>query len=354
MDYLVDYVELLSAPGWDWLQVEISGRCSAACSYCPLSCYQAAWEGGLMEEDTFARLVPAFRGADLVYLQGWGEPLLHPRFWDMAGSVKSAGARVGFTTNGTCLNRASLARILDTPIDILAVSIAGATAATSDRWRADNDFVCLGASLDDLKRMKSERHADGPRVHIAYMLLASNWHELELLPALAHSWGVSQVVVNNLNYICSSEVEKESLFERPDLWEPVLEALVAAEQRAGALGIELYYHRPDNRDCRSACTENVLRSCFVSHRGDVSPCVLTNFSIREASAPSHFFRGRAHPVELLVFGNVHRQDLGEIWDSAQARAFRAAFERRLTQQRPDPSELPAPCRRCYKLFELSE
>jgi MoaA/NifB/PqqE/SkfB family radical SAM enzyme len=354
MDYLVDYAELLSAPRWDWLQVEISGRCNAACSYCPLSCYKAAWDGDLMGEDTFERLVPEFRRADLVYLQGWGEPLLHPRFWDMARSVKSAGTRAGFTTNGTCLNRACLLKVLDTPIDILAVSIAGATEATSDHWRAGNDFTRLGTSLENLKRMKSERRADRPRVHIAYMLLASNWRDLENLPALAHTWGVSQVVVDNLNFIGSSEIERESLFERPDLWEPVLAALGSAKERARALGIELYYHRPDSQDRHSACTENVLRSCFVSYRGDVSPCVLTNLSTRETSAPRHFFRGRAYPVERLVFGNVRQQNLGEIWHSAQARAFRAAFERHLTQQRPGPSGLPGPCRQCYKLFELSE
>jgi MoaA/NifB/PqqE/SkfB family radical SAM enzyme len=302
-----------------------------------------------MEEDIFERLVPEFRRADLVFLQGWGEPLLHPRFWEMARRVKAAGALVGFTTNGTCLDRDDLTKLLDTPIDILAVSIAGTTAAMSDRWRAGNDFTRLGESLQELKRMRGERTAEGPRVHIAYMLLASNWREVEALPEIACKWGASQVVVNNLSFICSAAVEKESLFERPDLWEPVLEMLEGAKLRAAALGVDLYFCRPDRLEPHPICTENVLRSCFVSHRGDVSPCVLTNVSSRKGIALSHLLRGRAFPVEPLLFGNVCQQTLTDIWHSAQARAFRAAFERRLAHQHP--GELPDPCRHCYKLFE---
>jgi MoaA/NifB/PqqE/SkfB family radical SAM enzyme len=347
----VNFVEVPSERRWDWLQVEVSGLCNAACSYCALSCYKDGWEGGLVAEDTFERLAPEFARADLVFLQGWGEPLLHPRLWEMARRVKTAGALVGFTTNGTCLDRANLARLLDTPIDILAVSIAGTTAATSDPWRAGNDFTRLGKSLHELKSMKTERDAEGPRVHIAYMLFASNWRDVEALPALAQNWGVSQVVVNNLSFIGSVALEKESLFERPDLWEPALEALENAKQRAAALGIDFYYYRPDRQKPHAICTENVLRACFVSHRGDVSPCVLTNFSVREGTAPSHFFRGRALPVQRFVFGNLRHRTLSEIWHSARARAFCAVFERRLSRQHGFENELPEPCRHCYKLFE---
>lgn len=52
---------------------------------------------------TFDSLTPAFSLTDLVFLQGWGEPLLHPRFWDMVHRVKRAGCWVGFTTNAMAL-----------------------------------------------------------------------------------------------------------------------------------------------------------------------------------------------------------------------------------------------------------
>jgi MoaA/NifB/PqqE/SkfB family radical SAM enzyme len=127
--------------------------------------------------------------------------------------------------------------------------------------------------------------------------------------------------------------------------------LETAKRRAGALGIDLYYYRPDRQDPHATCTENVLHSCFVSYRGDVSPCVLTNLSIREGTAANHLFRGRPFPVERFVFGNLRNQTLSDIWQSARARAFRAVFEQRLRQQHAGGNEVPESCRHCYKLFE---
>ena len=47
-----------------------------------------------MAMETFEALLPAFPAADLVFLQGWGEPLLHPAFWEMAVKARATGAQV--------------------------------------------------------------------------------------------------------------------------------------------------------------------------------------------------------------------------------------------------------------------
>jgi MoaA/NifB/PqqE/SkfB family radical SAM enzyme len=351
MSEVEDMLELLGRRSFDWLQIEVSGLCNAACAYCTLTCYKGAREGGLMDMETFERLAPQFANAELVFLQGWGEPLLHPRFWEMARRAKASGARVGFTTNGTRLDADNLARLLDVPIDVMGVSIAGTTAATSDRWRHGCDFAQLGAALAELEREKSLRRGEGTRVHIAYMLLAANRQELEGLPALAESWGASEVVVNNLSFVASAELQQESLFERPELWPETLDALERAKRDAAARGIGLFYYRPDRREPHALCTEHVLTSCFVSWRGDVAPCVLTNHSIKPGSAAMHHFRGRAYAVEDCVFGNVNEMAFDAIWNSTAAREFRVAFERRTRDERPGVEGLPEPCRHCYKMYE---
>lgn len=265
--------------------------------------------------------------------------------------LKASGAAVGFTTNGTRLGEDNLARLLDVPINIMDVSIAGTTAAASDRWRAGNDFACLGEALRALKNMKNTRAQTGPQVHIAYMLLASGWRELEGLPALAEAWGASAAVVNNLSIIADAALNEEALFERPELWWPALMAPERARQSAAALEIELYYHRPDRQEPHAQCTEHVLDACFVSWQGDVAPCVPTNHSIKAGSAPTYYFRGRSYPVESCVFGNVNETTFDAIWNSDEARAFRAAFERRSKRKHLGTDDLPAPCRHCYKLYE---
>ena len=63
----------------DWIQVEVSALCHGECTYCPVSRFSGRRRGGLMSMETFELLEPSFSSAELVFLQGWGEPLLHPR-----------------------------------------------------------------------------------------------------------------------------------------------------------------------------------------------------------------------------------------------------------------------------------
>jgi MoaA/NifB/PqqE/SkfB family radical SAM enzyme len=311
---------------FDCIQVEVSSICNASCPYCVQACHKDQWRGGLMEMGTFERLKPDFNLASLVFLQGWGEPLLHPKFWQMVQMVKSSGSRVGFTTNGTRLDGEGLSKLLDSGVDTMGVSLA-------------------------LKEMKQGRNGQGPSVNIAFMLLRSNWQELGQLPLLAAQWGVSQIVVSHLNLIGSEEMLEESLLAHPELWPEVVARLEITRQEASDKGIALHYHMPDLENPCPLCTENVLRTCFVSYRGDVSPCVMTNLSVKGGAAPLHYFQDQAYALENLAFGNINETSLREIWNAKEARGFRADFEKRLGMKAPGMRYLPAPCQHCYKLLE---
>jgi len=158
-------------------------------------------------------------------------------------------------------------------------------------------------------------------------------------------------VVNNLSYIADPALQQEALFERPDLWSPVLDRVEIAREQAAARGIALYFYRPDRREPHALCSEHVLSACFVSWRGDVAPCVLTNHSLKPGATATHYFRGQGYPVNACVFGNVNETPFGAIWKSDAARSFRTALKRREKHKHPGTDNLPEPCRHCYKLYE---
>jgi MoaA/NifB/PqqE/SkfB family radical SAM enzyme len=336
---------------FDWIQVEVSAVCNASCAYCVLTCYKGQWGGGLMDKQTFERLRPSFPLADMVFLQGWGEPLLHPHFWNMTRAVKSVGAKVGFTTNGMPLTDKHLHSLFEEHVDIMAISLAGATAATHERFREGCSFTHIDKALRTIRKMKKGSQGEGPDVNLAFMLLRSNWRDLDRLPALAAKWGASQVVVNNLSFIANAAMRDESLLLQPELWPEIEVALENAKKEAADHGILLHYHRPHTEEPCAICTENVLRACFVSYRGDVSPCVMTNISLRPGRTAEYWFQHQTYAVENYVFGNVGEQPLPDIWKGAKARQFRATFEERLAMEHPGTQGLPIPCRRCYKLLE---
>jgi MoaA/NifB/PqqE/SkfB family radical SAM enzyme len=304
-----------------------------------------------MDMQTFERLRPSFPFADLVFLQGWGEPLLHPKFWEMMRQAKAAGAMTGFTTNATLLDQAHTLQLIQSGVDIMAVSLAGVAPATHERFRPGCGFTQIDGALGVLKELKRERRVQKPHVHIAFMLLRSNWEEVDGLVDLAARWGATQVVVSNLTWIGTEALQEESILANSDLWPEVTRVLERARRDASGRGIEFCYRDPGTGQPRATCTENVHKACFVSYRGDVSPCVFTNFSVSSGEGGIHYFEGRAHKVQRLAFGNVREEMLPAIWNSEAARGFRKSFQSRLAMPSPGTDHLPEPCRHCYKLLE---
>ena len=303
-----------------------------------------------MEMDTFRRLKGSFGSSNLVFLQGWGEPLLHPRIWEMVRMVKEEGPKVGFTTNGTLLTSENRQHVMDSGLDIMGISLAGATLETHKKMRRGISFEALDAALKAFRKLREQSHVKAPNLHIAFMLLKSNWQELDLLLDLADRWGVNEIVISNLDLVGSREMEEESLLAHSELWQEVVAELEKTKEAASKMGIHLHYYGPDIGDTCAQCKENILKSCVVSYEGNVTPCVMVNISLKGGDSGHYIFKRQPHPVEKYIFGNVNDALLEEIWNSEKARQFRADFRKRIEMESPGTQCLPGPCKNCYKLL----
>ena len=80
-----------------WLQVEVTTHCQAACTYCPHTVYRDSWQSRHLDPALFQRLLPELSRVNLLYLQGWGEPFLHPDFFTLVSLARqrSEERRVG-------------------------------------------------------------------------------------------------------------------------------------------------------------------------------------------------------------------------------------------------------------------
>jgi len=303
-----------------------------------------------MTWETFHRLESSFSSADMVFLQGWGEPLLHPQFWEMVRRTRATGSRVGFTTNGILLGETNRWALLESGVEIMGVSLAGSTPQTHDHFREGNPLDVIDLNLRRLRREKEERGSELPKIHVAYLLLSSNLAELQGVVDLAEEWGASQIVVSHLSIVLSSVLEREALPARSSEGPSVQSLIKEAKARAEEKGILLHANRPSSQGAEPTCTENVLKSCFVSAQGQVSPCVMSNLGLEERVGAVHLFRGTEYPVRTLTFGSLRDGSLEEIWRSGPARDFRRVFRERLWRGDRGTVELPAPCSHCYKLF----
>ncbi|WP_028318198.1 radical SAM protein [Desulfobulbus elongatus] len=342
------------SPRLDWLQVEISTRCTAACRYCPRTLYASRWQDRLLPKALFARLMPVFKKTALVHLQGWGEPLLHPDFMTMVRMVKAAGCRVGTTTNGMLLTEDLCRRMIEAEMDVLAFSLAGIDAA-NDRIRLGTSLDRVLAAIATLDRLKRQCGSERPAIHIAYLLLRSRLDDCALLPRFFASLGVEQVVVSTLDLVAGRECVAEALVPADEAEYAALrrrlDAMVAAGRDLG-LPIHVWLAAPQGahgttddsepwpppNPAGSGCTEHIERAAVVAADGGVSPCVYTHLPV--CADVCHWIDGRETAHVPLVFGNIGRQSFAAIWRSREYRTFRKAHA---------GGQPPRPCRTCVRL-----
>ncbi|MDL2316705.1 radical SAM protein [Desulfovibrio sp. OttesenSCG-928-A18] len=315
----------------DVAQIEISSHCPGKCVYCPHTTMRGQWKAQHMEPECFVRLWPLLLQCARVHLQGWGEPLLHPRFLDMVALVRRAEAQVSTTSCGLVMNEELAKKLVRCGLDIIAFSLTGASAGSNNKARAGVDFARVLDAIRMLQGARKEAMAVHLEVHIAYLMLAGSMEEVLLLPELMAELGVHEAVVSTLDFIPAPSWEREAFApEEEDKCAKARELLERAVSRARELGLALSYALPLPRPLAS-CLESPERSVFIGVQGTMSPCIYVNLP---AEAPGLVRR---------VYGSVLREDPLDIWRKPEFAAFRAA----LASQEPDSA-----CVRCPKRFAL--
>ncbi len=341
-------------------QIEVTSRCNLRCVMCPVTVLAERWPAVDLAWETFERIAVAFGKTKWVHLQGWGEPLLHRRILDMIALAKGAGCRVSFTTNATRLTLKAGERLLDLGLDILAVSIAGATPGTHEAIRVGSNFEKLLENLQRFRALRAQRKTDKPKVEILFLMTRTNLAELPAAVELAAKLGADELVATNLDYVIAPPLDelRAYAFSPPArAYREVMEEARVLAQRAG-IGFRSYPLEPGEM---AVCDLNPLKILFISADGWVSPCVYTALT-GQAEIP-RFFDDRPVQIPPVRFGNVNEHDLMEIWESPAYRAFRRQFAERLLGktkmafsvvggERVSAEEAPAPepCRTCPKLY----
>ena len=348
--WMAKILDKVGSPELDWIQVEVTSRCNAACFYCPQPLLDKKQH---MPFELFKRLLPYLGYTNLVYLQGWGEPLLNPDLFAMIRACKAKGKRVGFTTNGMLLSEETICRLVDLETDILSVSLAGTSPVTHNRIRKGTDLVKIIENLDRLQRIKSQKGTLRPALHFAYLVLAENFHELQYLVELAKRLGAEQIVCSNLTLIIDQALWPEALFSREEEQQRIAGVLEAISEEARKENLVFAYRSPVLQKQRSHCSENVCYSCVVSVTGEVSPCVFASPTLSQTDSQKghkpllHIFQNRPTPCYSLSFGNIGKESLTRIWNKKEYHRFRRFHDPDMTKTVIDTLPVPQSCASCY-------
>lgn len=321
----------------EFVQIEPVGQCNLRCRMCPIAFRGDGPPDGrpaFMAFEAFTRLIDQFAGAAELHLQGLGEPMMHPRLFDMVEHATARGLRVSINTNLTLLNSARAERCVASGLDTVHVSVDGATAATYEAIRLRGHFDRVERNLELLHDARRRLGSDRPHVRLVMVVMRRNLHELPELVRMARGWAVSSLFVQHLCH----DFGESSL---PDAYLPmrdfvraetllgedqsrIAEQFARARQRARELGVGLRLPRtrprahPPGTPGPSRCDWPWARA-YLSYQGLAMPCCMV-----------------ATP-DRIHFGSMADRGVESIWNGAPYEAFR----RRLASD--DPPEV---CRSC--------
>ena len=324
-------------PQLDWIQVEISSYCNANCLYCPHSIYKESWQNRYLSIESFRNLIPAFRKASLVYLQGWGEPFTHPRFFEMLETAKAVGCKVGTTTNGTLLNRKTIETMVSQRLDVIGFSLAGVDQK-NDRIRKGTRIKKVLECIEEIHKAKDRFGTDKPEIHIAYMLLRSGLANLKKIPTFLGNTGASQTVVSSLSYVATQEMTTESILASDmDEYLDLKDRLIEVRNEASNHLVDVHFHMVPPEQKNFSCMENIPKAVVVGSEGIISPCVMKQIPVKGKNY--YYFRGQSQLQQNLSFGNIHQNSLNTIWNGHDYQQFVREFRQ---------GETPTICKNCLK------
>ncbi len=107
------------------LIVEPTNACNLRCSFCFVTEGMERPEG-FMDWTLYKKIIDETPGLEHLVLHNWGEPLLHPKIFEMIDYAAQAGVcHVVMNTNGTLLDDAKIERLVRSGLSILRFSIDG-------------------------------------------------------------------------------------------------------------------------------------------------------------------------------------------------------------------------------------
>ena len=164
------------------VQMDLSNRCNLRCRTCHFSndeIFNGPAHHVSIEriQRLSAELFPVTRR---LLLSCATEPLVSPILSEVLRMARTAGVpRIEFVSNGVLLLGKHLRAILETQVNLIQISVDGATAETFESIRSGASYRKVLGNLLLLQRLKNKLGVRNPEIQLNFVLMRENQHELE-------------------------------------------------------------------------------------------------------------------------------------------------------------------------------
>ncbi len=185
------------------MQFELTNVCNLRCPVCPTGARVVRRPPRFMDPELFERVIDEVGPTLLTAsLWAWGEPLLHPEIERILRAIRRHDVVSLLSTNGQTLDREDVVRALVTePPTHLIVALDGLTDETNTRFRKGARLAPALAGVRRIADIKRRTGAARPILHMRFIVMRHNQHELPDLDDFAREAGFDLLTVRTLSII---------------------------------------------------------------------------------------------------------------------------------------------------------
>ena len=285
---LTRYLSEVPAGGPETGMIEPTNLCNLECPTCPTGMGKIPPLPAMPLQrfkEVIGELAPRLRN---LALWNYGEPLLNRDLPAMIAHAKQAGVGVvKVSSNVHFLDGARGQSLLESGLDVLILSVDGASQETYATFRKAGDFARVASSVAWLCAEKKRRGLSKPRIELQFIAMRHNEHELPEMRRLANEWGVDALRVKTVG---ADDEETKHLVPTTRL-------------------LSRYQTDGETPNVRHPFCTMAWDYTVVNVDGSVTPCCYL----------------RPDMGESFVMGNVFDKPFTAIWRGERYRAFRQSM-----------------------------
>ncbi len=288
----------------------LTQRCNLKCPMC-MRHVPEKWDASDAAPEILQSVLDASPFVHSVVPGGTGETLLYENLVEVIGEFKRRmpeDSQVGFNTNGTLMTEQAASRLVDAGVNWITFSVDGASKPVYERIRLGSNFEAVTKNIAQTVKYRNTSGRKNLLLQSNYVIQEENVHEIPAFAELAGSLGLDSVTFSHIRDFKSGEFR---LFGE-EVLRPLFEEAAEVGKRCGLNIVFPRLHPLAEPQCL------FMQAAYLWLSGEVVPCC-------------RMLRG-AYPGPIRTFGNVHKESLLDIWNSARYREFRHGV---LTRDFPD-------------------
>lgn len=293
-----------------YIQLEPTNRCNQKCIMCPRNESDFDVPFGDMPFDDYLKILNQIPTITNMQLNGLGEPLLHPRIFDMLKEANRRGIKTSINSNVALIDSIEKAkRLVDSGLDLLKVSMDTADPKVYQNIRQSDTFNQVIEAIKLIVKARGSKY--NPQIWFNSIIMKNNYKDLGEILKLGNKLGIDLVRFKPLNVFWAGS-DSDLIAETEALKKEISKTIKLAEglkvkHNLKELLVKLdkgFYKRPkENIPCYSPWLE-----LYIQYYGGVRLCCE--------------FYSKKHDI-----GNILEQGFGSVWNRPKMRQIRKEFKK---------------------------